>query len=94
MSGTVSIAAAAASAQIGQTPTVGRIVLYHPTPGERGGATDAPYFPAVITRVWSPTCVNLQVLTDAGQPFPVTSVQSSPAQGPAPERTWRWPPRG
>jgi hypothetical protein len=64
------------------------MVLYTPTEAERAGRGGAEHYPAVITRVWSPTCVNLQVLADAGTPFAVTSVTCGRG-----ERTWRWPAR-
>ena len=44
--------------------------------------------PAVITKVWTDTCVNLKVLVDGQENLWVTSV----TQGDA-ERQWQWPPR-
>jgi hypothetical protein len=72
-------------------PSVGRVVLYHPTEAEREGRGGGETYPALVTRVWSPTCVNLHVLADAGPAFFVTSVEQ--ARGRAPQRAWSWPPR-
>jgi hypothetical protein len=69
-----------------QKPSLGRIVHFFPTTGSEPLA-------AVITRVWSDTCVNLEVFGSAAGPdetqgrFPTSVVQ-----GPGP-RTWSWPPR-
>lgn len=50
-------------------PSVGRIVMY------RGlVSNDLSEHPAIITRVWSDTCVNLTIFPDAGLPEPRTSV--------------------
>lgn len=55
-------------------PTVGRVVYFTP-------ATDAPHhsaapLAALITHVWSDTCVNLAIFDPNGKPFddPPTSV--------------------
>jgi hypothetical protein len=45
-----------------QTPAIGRIVHVSMNPAENNGADAAP---AVITRVWSDTCVNVRVLADS-----------------------------
>ncbi len=68
------------------TPTIGRIVLF------RGSAplTDAREHPAVITRVWSDTLVNLLVFWDKNAPGAVTSARYDPDGA---DQTWRWPPR-
>ncbi|CUW29711.1 MULTISPECIES: hypothetical protein [Streptomyces] len=44
------------------TPDVGDVVLVPADPAANNGA---PIAPAVITRVWSPTTVNVRVLTDS-----------------------------
>jgi hypothetical protein len=81
-----------AGAPLETPPTVGRVVLYAPTIEQRaGGAGSGEYWPAVITRVWSAECVNLQVLTDGAPAFAVTSVMRVRAS--AEPRTWRWAPR-
>lgn len=71
-------------------PTVGRIVHYEPVESVGKGQ---PY-PAIITHVWGPTCVNLNVIDDGSYPSKfnakVTSVMLSdtPAAG-----RWNWPSR-
>jgi hypothetical protein len=59
-------------------PTIGRIVHYK----ERGGTI----FPAIITAVWSETCVNLGVFTS------VYVEKTSVLLGDA-EMEWNWPVR-
>jgi hypothetical protein len=84
-------------------PTIGRVVIYQPTPDDQGQSSSTEGFPAVITRVWTDTCVNLQVLRDFDTPIAITSVEKMPdpvvgdgseqaQQLPLP-RSWRWPPR-
>ena len=86
--------------------TVGRIVHLHAAPGlaaiinsaGSGNGTPPAGTPlaAVIVRVWSPTMVNLKVLTDGPTDLWITSVgyAEDPANGPAAGRScWTWPPR-
>lgn len=49
-------------------PSIGRTVIVR---NHGFAGVDAP---AVVTRVWSPTCVNLQVLPDCAPPVCKTSV--------------------
>jgi hypothetical protein len=92
-------------------PTIGRIVTYreadheahsygapHATSANHPGTNGTREHPAMITRVWSDTCVNLQVFFDA-HPIEVRcSVQQLPE---LPEGVkdvsgnggWRWPDR-
>ena len=74
-----------------QPPSVGRVVHYYTAnPSEQSnGAGEGPY-PAIITRVWSPDCVNLKVLPDCGPVFDTTSVQTKLSSS---SRYWEWPPR-
>lgn len=75
-------------------PTIGRTVLYvmpqgHPSAGE--------VRPAVVTKVWTPACVNLHVHLDPYDAPLEPQQQSSvcldePIDTPQP-RTWHWPPR-
>lgn len=75
-------------------PTVGRIVHYISLRGPDGSYPDNAHSPAVITRVWTDTCVNLAVFEDAsvsGVRFVTSCVQdesSTPAL-----YTWHWPER-
>ncbi len=81
-----------------QKPTVGRIVLYRSrTDNNKGQA-----YPAVITHVWSDSCVNLSIIQDGSYPLPagefthgscVTSVLQSSDPADLQPRTWIWPPR-
>lgn len=52
-------------------PTVGRIVWYYPQ-GEASG----PPLAAIVTQVWSNTCVNLAIFLRSGTPLssPPTSI--------------------
>lgn len=76
-------------------PSVPRMVLFRSTyPEEQwnGAAEHA----AVITRVWSPTCVNLKVLCDGAPSVDFSSVELegsfTPIEG-FPSRCWAWPGR-
>lgn len=77
-------------------PTVGRIVHYVLDEGPSYGQTR----PAVIVRVWTDTCVTLQVFTDAhNDGLPGCWLRPSkdyrePYEGVLPVGgTWFWPPR-
>lgn len=64
-----------------QKPSIGRIVTYYQGDGEAGpsgGVNGTREHPAVITRVWSDSCVNLIVLFDASAPDPRTSACELP----------------
>lgn len=67
-------------------PSIGRIVLFT---GEKSNGLNT--HPAIITRVWSDVCVNLQVFLDAGVVIVKTSVMQDES-GKA-EHSWMWPPR-
>lgn len=51
-------------------------------------AHEGQIFPLIVTRVWSPGCVNGQVLLDGNDAFWVTSRTEGTDPG-----TWQWPPR-
>jgi hypothetical protein len=70
-------------------PSLGRIVLFRSH--DSNGASEHP---AMITRVWSDTTVNLTVFPDNSLPFAITSVglNEDMKQGEQ-HRAWRWPPR-
>lgn len=55
-------------------PTVGRIVWYHPTLSDPGGTVPGSVQAAIITCVWSDTCINLCVFDPDGIPYGRTSV--------------------
>lgn len=59
-------------------PTIGRIVHVNVTREESGEALELR--PAIITRVWSNTCVNLQVFLD-GQNDTVSTPRTNRLQG-------------
>lgn len=72
-----------------QKPSIGRIVLFRSL--ESNGSSEHP---AVVTRVWSDTCVNLTVFPDFGEPVLKTSVnQNETLDSPNQNLAWRWPPR-
>lgn len=69
-----------------QQPSITRIVVFR---DQTRGGLDSP---AIITRVWGPTCVNLKVLPDCAPVYDVTSQvlivpEFQSAHG------WFWPPR-
>jgi hypothetical protein len=79
----------------GQKPSLGRIVLVPDNPVHNNGAHVAP---AIITRVWSETTVNVRVLADASDgPEWRTSavlVDELPAEyDVSTKNVWCWPPR-
>ena len=88
-----------------QKPTLGRIVIYRqgaldPHPQNVGGrGTNCTVdHPAIITRVWSETCVNLHVFFDAYPSELRSSVTELPALPDDVENVsgnsgWYWPPR-
>ena len=70
-------------------PTIGRMVLFHAS-GEQS-PSDCTDHPAVITRVFSETCVNLMTFPDCGSPTVRTSVPL--LEEPGETYRWSWPPR-
>ena len=62
--------------------SVGRIVHYV--------AAEGKHVPAIIVRVWSPTCLNLRVFSDSTDvPGHFTSVSEDPEGKQT--YTWHWP---
>ena len=79
-----------AKSAAGPMPTVGRIVHYTPMGAGKGGQ---PY-PAVITHVWTDTCVNLHVLADGSHELSQVDVLPASvtlATEPGQPRSWSWP---
>ena len=75
------------------TPTIGRVVLYHPDPNPK---SDGEPYPAIITHVWSETYVNLAVMQDGSAPLldtltPTSVVYEESQSGGFPR--WTWPVR-
>ena len=67
-------------------PTIGRIVIYRFAEHERATFNNsAETAPAVITRVWSDTCVNLKVLADGPYDLWKTSVMQGDGA-----HNWNW----
>jgi hypothetical protein len=84
-----------------QKPSIGRIVHFvQKKPAQYGEGV--VHLPAIITAVWSETCVNLQVFTDGsnseadGTNYPrvkwITSTSLDASDNPQ-DRTWHWPER-
>ena len=67
-------------------PSLGRIVLYRGM--QSNGSNEHP---ALVTRVWSDTCVNLTVFPDSNSIATMTSVNQDEEM--IREIGWRWPPR-
>lgn len=66
-------------------PTVGRIVHFNP------GTPEAETFPAIITKVHSEQCVNLEVFgLGVGNKYPTSVLHEASAGG---AMRWSWPPR-
>ena len=76
-------------------PTIGRIVIYKTrTSGEGDWCNNAEFLPAIITRVWTSTCVNLKIINDGPCDSWRTAVTLDAADAPQQGHTWRWPERG
>ena len=74
------------------TPTIGRVVLVPMDPATNNGADVAP---AIITRVWTETMVNVRVLGDRNDVEWRTSLRlhdERPADVEGTHHAW-WPPR-
>lgn len=59
-------------------PTIGRVVLYWPPIPEGGTQRDQP-LPALVSYVWSDTCINIGGFDGNGIPFHATSVYLLPS---------------
>jgi len=77
-----------------QLPTVGRIVHYYQD-DSAAKINGTRMHPAIITRVWGPSCVNLMVFFDGAAPGPVTSVcrNECPPDTLNTSSHWDWPSR-
>lgn len=71
-------------------PSVGDVVLVAVDPTDNNGATSAP---AIVTRVWSATTVNVRVLHDSDAVSWRTSLlyRDSLADAAVPAAVWTWP---
>lgn len=69
-------------------PSLGRIVLFRSY--NSNGSIEHP---AIITRVWSDTCVNLIVFLDMAIPMLKSSVIQDEDVSSDNNYAWRWPPR-
>lgn len=78
-------------------PTIGRIVTYNTTQGQRDqmkAFSDAGVsqnvqlqLPAIIVAVWSETCINVKVFVDGkGPDLWLTSINKGDGEG-----QWNWP---
>lgn len=57
-------------------PYIGETVLFYPNPGDsvaKSNYNDQP-IPAIVTRVWSHSCVNVKIIPDCGPMQDRTSV--------------------
>ena len=72
------------------TPTVGRIVHYYP---DDSAVKKRMPFAAIVTRVWTDSCVNLEVFNDGGQPDRGGFAGSVERSDNPEDRHWMWPPR-
>ncbi len=67
-------------------PTIGRVVIFHFPDSEKHINNQGLDAPAIITRVWSETCVNLKVLNDGIENTWKTSVPQGDGA-----YQWSWP---
>lgn len=77
-------------------PTVGRIVhFYSSQPADQANSAGNGPYAAIITQVWSDTCVNLVVFGGDGSVKCFTSVTDHLPEDVAnmQGRAWQWPPR-
>lgn len=74
-------------------PTVGRVVWYHPAPGDP--SVEGEHLAAIVAHVWSDTMVNLAVFNTNGVHFSRTSVflYQGVGQRPAVGAYCEWPTR-
>ena len=78
-----------------QAPSLGRIVLVAVDPAMNNGADVAP---AIITRVWTGTSINVRVLLDSDvvPPWRTSLTHAETLDGldaPIRHSRWTWPPR-
>lgn len=76
-----------------QKPSVGRIVHYIP---ELSNHPKGQPYPAIITHVWSETCVNLHIFDDGSHCLLVVQEQTSVmlrTEEMVAGACWEWPPR-
>jgi len=66
------------------TPTVGRIVHYYPGSGDAMNFVPGKPVAAIITHVWSGSCVNLSIFDMDGRQFAAISVALVQPADPAP----------
>lgn len=66
-------------------PTVGRIVWYHPAKADPGPNPGDQPLAAIVTHVWSDTCINLAVFDANGQTYNRTSVLLVQDDAPRPD---------
>lgn len=73
-------------------PSIGRIVWFK-SKDKTAMGNSATEVPAIITRVWSNTCVNLTVFRDFDAPLSVTSVtMADDFEASGQHAAWRWMP--
>lgn len=68
------------------SPTVGRVVWYHPFPADPGPSPGDQPLCALVTHVWSDTCVNLAIFDANGVAYSRTSVLLHQDGNPKPDR--------
>lgn len=81
-----------------QTVSIGRVVTYildeldagriNATATSHNSAKAGDEYPAIVVRVWTPPCVNLQVFFDGIGSYWATSRSEGTGEG-----TWHWPAR-
>lgn len=77
-----------ASAPPAQRPSVGRIVILKGSAAESNSALECP---AIITRVWTDTMVNVTAFPDFGLPISIGSVNHESKCANPSGAHWAWP---
>lgn len=75
-----------------QKPSVGRIVHLNKVYGREDSPKGQPY-PAIITHVFSDTCVNLSIFNDGSFPLGANELTRTSVMFGTDAGQWSWPPR-
>jgi len=75
------------------SPTVGRVVWYHPGSSDPGPSPEGQPLAAIVSHVWSDTCINLAIFDANGVLYNRTSVLLVQDGAPVPSQQYaEWMP--